>query len=372
MANHNGDAAVGVDISKTHLDAWRADGDAKRFGNDAKGFEDFAAWVAPADPMVVYESTGHYHRGLEEALAGRLRLARVNAARARRFAQALGEEAKTDAVDARVLAAMGRALPLRQVEAKPQALRDLDELATARDGLVKDRVAALNRRAHVRDQLLRRQNRNRLAQIDRQLKALDARIGKLLAADPALARRAEVLSSIPGFGPVTVAGLVVDMPELGRLDAKAAASLAGVAPMARESGNWKGRSYIKGGRARVRRLLYMAALSAIRFNPDMAAKHRRLVADGKPGKVALVAVMRKLLLLANVLLRDDRLWTPRAGGQHDAPLPEATGDAGGPSGVGEGSLGDRSQGPKGQPPSSGTSASELPSAGIGPPLPTPA
>ncbi len=106
MVNHNGDAAIGVDISKTHLDAWRADGDAKRFGNDAKGFEDFAAWVAPADPMVVYESTGHYHRGLEEALAGRLRLARVNAARARRFAQALGEEAKTDAVDARMLAAM--------------------------------------------------------------------------------------------------------------------------------------------------------------------------------------------------------------------------------------------------------------------------
>ena len=347
MADHNGDAAVGVDISKTHLDAWRADGDAKRFGNDAEGFEDFAAWVAPADPMVVYESTGHYHRGLEEALAGRLRLARVNAARARRFAQALGEEAKTDAVDARMLAAMGRALPLRQVEPRSPALRDLDELATARDGLVKDRVAALNRRAHVRDQLLRRRNRNRLAQIDRQLKALDARIGKLLAADPALARRAEVLASIPGFGPVTVAGLVVDMPELGRLDAKAAASLAGVAPMARESGNWKGRSYIKGGRARVRRLLHMAALSAIRFNPDMAAKHRRLVADGKPGKVALVAVMRKLLLLANVLLRDDRLWTPSAGHQHNTPPPEPTGDAGG-------------------------AASRQPSAGIETPLPSPA
>ena len=204
MANHSGDAAVGVDISKAHLDAWRPD-DAKRFGNDAEGFEEFAAWVAPADPMVVYESTGHYHRGFEEALAGRLRLARVNAARARRFAQALGEEAKTDAADARVLAAMGRALPLRQVEPRSPALRDLDELAAARDGLVKDRVAALNRRAHVRDKLLRRQNRNRLAQIDRQLKAVDARVGRLLADDPRLARRAEVLASIPGVGPVTAA-----------------------------------------------------------------------------------------------------------------------------------------------------------------------
>ena len=183
MNNHSGDA-VGVDISKTHLDAWQPGG-AKRFGNDAKGFEEFAAWVAPADAVVVYESTGHYHRDFEEALAGRLRLARVNAARARRFAQALGEEAKTDAVDARVLAAMGAALPLRLVEARSSAQRDLDELGTARDGLVKERVAALNRREHLRDPLLKRQNRNRLAQIDRHLRAVDARIGELLAADPA-------------------------------------------------------------------------------------------------------------------------------------------------------------------------------------------
>ena len=321
MTDHSGDA-VGVDISKTHLDACRLGGEAKRFGNDAKGFEDFAAWVAPADALVVYESTGHYHRDFEEALAGRLRLARVNAARARRFAQALGEEAKTDAVDARVLATMGGAVPLRQVEERSPALRDLDELATARDALVKDRVAALNRREHVRDKLLKQQNRNRLAQNERHLRAVESRIRKLLDNDPELARRAEVLCSIPGVGPVVAAGLIADMPELGRLDAKAAASLAGLAPMARESGNWKGRSYIKGGRRRVRRLLYMAALSAIRCNPDLAAKHRQLVGCGKPGKVALVAVMRKLLLLANVLLRDDRLWEPRFGDQPNAPLPE--------------------------------------------------
>ena len=369
MNDHSRDA-IGVDISKTHLDAWRPD-EAKRFGNDAKGFEDFAAWVAPVDALVVYESTGHYHRDFEEALAGRLRLARVNAARARQFARALGAEAKTDAVDARVLAAMGRALPLRQVEVRSSARRALDELAMARDGLVKDRVAALNRQKHIRDKLLRRQNRNRLAQIDRHPQAVDARIGELLADDPALARRAEVLGSIPGLGPVTVAGLIVDMPELGALDAKAAASLAGLAPMARESGNWKGRSFVKGGRSRVRRLLHMAALSAIRCNPNLAAKYRQLLDCGKPGKVALVAVMRKLLLLANVLLRDDRLWAPR-GDQPNAPLPETTEDAGGPSGLAKGSLGDRSQGPKGQPPATDASAKRQPSEGIGTPLPTPA
>ncbi len=365
MNDHSRDA-IGVDISKTHLDACRLDGQAKRFANDAKGFEDFAAWAGESDAVVVvYESTGHCHRDFEETLAGRLRLARVNAARARRFAQALGA-AKTDAVDARVLATMGRALPLRQVEARPSTQRDLDELATARDGLVKDRVAALNRQKHVRHKLLKRQNRSRLAQIDRQLKAVDAEIRRLLAADSELARRAEVLASIPGVGPVTVAGLVAEMPELGALDAKAAASLAGVAPMTRESGNWKGRSYIKGGRRRARRLLYMAALSAIRCNPDLAAKYRQLVECGKPPKVALVAVMRKLLLLANVLLRDDRLWAPRAGGQPTPP--DAAEDAGGPSGLGEGSLGDRSQGPKGQPPAT-TASGGASSLNAGQPAP---
>ena len=368
MNDHSPDA-VGVDISKTHLDAWRPD-EAKRFGNDAKGFEDFAAWVAPVDALVVYESTGHYHRDFEEALAGRLRLARVNAARARQFARALGAEAKTDAADARVLAAMGRALPLRQVEVRSSAQRALDELAMARDGLVKDRVAALNRQKHVRDKLLRRQNRNRLAQIGH-LQAVDARIGELLADDPALARRAEVLGSIPGIGPVTVAGLIVDMPELGALDAKAAASLAGLAPMARESGNWKGRSFVKGGRSRVRRLLYMAALSAIRCNPDLAAKYRQLLDCGKPGKVALVAVMRKLLLLANVLLRDDRLWAPR-GDQPNAPPPEATEDAGGPSGLGEGSLWRPQPRPEGPAASHGCLRQTAAERRIGTPLPTPA
>ena len=349
--------AVGVDVSKAHLDAHRLpDGEAKRFANDDGGFEELAAWVGPSAGVVVYESTGHCHRDFEEALAGRLPLARVNATRARRFAQAMGQQAKTDAADARVLAAMGVALRLRRTEARSPARRDLDELATARDGLVKDRVAALNRRKHVRHRLLRRQNRNRLAQIDRQIVALDAAVGKLLATEPELARQAEVLASIPGVGAVTAAGLVAEMPELGGIDAKAAASLAGLAPVARESGNWKGRSFIQGGRRRARRLLYMAAVSAVRCNPDMTAKYRQLVARGKPPKVALVAVMRKLLLLANALLRQNRLWTPRAGAEPTAEPADAAEDAGGPLGLGEGSLGDRSQGPTGHPPTTATPA----------------
>ena len=310
MGDHTRNS-VGVDVSKAHLDARRLpDGEGRRFANDAKGFKELAAWAGGTD-VVVYESTGHCHRDFEEALAGRLPLARVNAMRARRFAQAVGKQAKTDAVDAWVLAAMGAALRLRLVAARSPERRDLDELVTARDGLVRDRVAALNRQKHVRSKLLKRQNRQRLAQIDRQIKAVDDETAKLLAADPELDRRADVPASIPGVGPVTAAGLAAEMPELGGLGAKAAASLAGLAPMTRESGTWKGRSFIQGGRGRVRRLLYMAAVSAIRCNPDLAAKYRQLVGRGKSPKVALVAVMRKLLVLADALLRQNRPWTPR-------------------------------------------------------------
>ena len=307
--------AVGVDISKAHLDAHHlASGRTERFANDASGFRALLAWAGPGVECVAYESTGPWHRAFEEALVGELPLSRVNALRARRFAEALGEPAKTDAADARVLALMAAALKLRRLCPVPAKRRSLDELGTARDALVADRVAALNRAGCARHPLLKRQLRARLAQVDRQIKSLDAEVAALVAADAELARRAEVLTSMPGVGPVTAAGLLTEMPELGALDGKSAASLAGLAPFARESGTWKGRGFIRGGRARARRLLYMPALSAIRRNPDLARKYRELRGRGKPAKVALTAIMRKMLVLANTLLREDRLWTPTAEG----------------------------------------------------------
>ena len=233
MNDHTADT-VGVDISKAHLDAHRlSTGEAARFANDADGFEELAAWVGDPAALVACESTGPWHRGLEESLAGRLRLARVHAVRARRFAQALGEDAKTDAADARVLAAMGAAVELRIVEPRPAALRDLDELVAAHGALVRDRTAALNREKQARHAVVRRQHRSRLALIGRQIEALDAEIAKATAADGELARRNEVLTSIPGIGPAVAATLLADVPELGRVDGKAAASLVGVAPRTR-------------------------------------------------------------------------------------------------------------------------------------------
>lgn len=306
-------STVGIDISKAHLDAHELpSGRAARFRNDAEGLRKLAAWIGSEPKRVVYESTGRWHRALEEALSERLPLARVNATRARRFAQAMGQEAKTDAVDARVLAAMGAAVELRRVEAPSALQRDLVELQGARDALVRDRTAILNRRQQARHRLVRRQTQYRLAQIDRQIKGLDAEIAKLIVEDERLSRRTVVLTSIPGVARVTAAALLATMPELGGLDGKAAASLAGLAPIVRESGTWKGRSFIRGGRAAPRRMLYMAAISAITHNPDLARKYRELRDRGKPSKVALTAVMRKLLVLANHLLHEDREWRPVA------------------------------------------------------------
>ena len=188
--------------------------------------------------------------------------------------------------------------------------RVVDELQTARDALAKSRIAVLNRRHIARHALVKRQLRYRLTQIDNQIKAIDAAIRKLVKADEALARKAAVLTSIPGVAAITAAGLLAAMPELGRLDAKADSSLAGLVPVARESGQWKGRRFIGGGRGRVRKLLYMAALSAVQHNPDLAGVYSRLRERAKPGKVALTAVMREPIMLANTLPKEDREWTP--------------------------------------------------------------
>ena len=222
-----------------------------------------------------------------------------------------------------MLAWMGAAFDLRRVEPPSQAHRDLAELKTARDALTRDRTAVLHRRDQARHTLVKRELKLRLGQIERQIKALNAEIAKLIAADDKLSRRSEILISIPGVAEVTAAALIAEMPELGRIDAKAAASLAGLAPVTRESGKWKGRSFIRGGRARARRALYMSALTAITYNPDMARKYQDLRARGKPAKVALTAIMRKLIVLANALLEQDRLWSPRPGPETRSALAEA-------------------------------------------------
>ena len=305
---------VGIDISKAHLDAYAApEGRVARLSNDAAGFRKLIAWIGPQVRRVAYEPTGPFHRDFEDALlkAG-LPLYAINPYQVRCFARSQGRRAKTDAVDARTLATMADAIgDLRPTAAKSPSDRDLAELRLVRDALVADRTATLNRGKHLRHALAKRVNKERLAQIERQLKRIDAEMQKLLRSEETLRRRSEILTSIPGISSVTAAGLIVHMPELGSMTGPQAASLAGLAPVTRESGTWKGRSFIQGGRDRVRRALYMPALAAIRANPALGQKYDALLANGKPPKVAITAVMRKLVVLANVLVQQDRLWTPQ-------------------------------------------------------------
>lgn len=307
---------IGVDIGKDTLDVHALPcGSTCRFSNDKAGHKSLMGWLSalPGRPeRIVFEPTGPYHRALEQHLAeAGLPLVKVNPRRARRFAEAVGTLAKTDPIDAGLLARMGAALELEPVAAQPKGHAELKELQQARQGLLKDRTAALNRQKMVCLPMLQRQITRRLKTIESDLKAIDAQIAQYIAADERRADQARILVSIPGIAQITAAGLLTEIPELGTLDSKAVANLAGLAPKTRQSGRWTGRAFIEGGRSLARRILYMAALSAIQFNPDMKAKYRQLVEAGKPKKLALTAVMRKLIVLANALIKDNREWEQR-------------------------------------------------------------
>ena len=305
---------VGVDISKDTLDVHVFPaGLTRRLANTAKGFAGLIAWLKDFSvTRIVFEPTGTYHRAFERRLAeAGLPLVKINPRQARRFAEAIGTHAKTDRVDAAMLARLGAMLkpPIRP--AVSPALDEMKELHIARQALIKDRVAAQNRAHTRRSALLKRQAADRLRQIERQIAAIDAALRAHLKGDPALKARFDILLSIPGLGETTALAIIIDMPELGHIEHKCVSSLAGLAPMARDSGQRTGKQFIRGGRAQVRQALYMPALVAARFNADLKAKYRALIAAGKPAKVALTAIMRKLLILANALLRDGRTWAPK-------------------------------------------------------------
>ena len=308
------DDTIGVDISKPTLDAFRlSTREHRQFPNDRAGCAALIRWIGASAVRVVFEPTGPYHRLFEASLvAAGIEAVKVNPRSSRRFAEATGELAKTDRIDAAILARMGAALDLEGRPAKTETLHDLRELGVARQALVKDRIAATNREQIAVNPVIKRQLRARLKQIGIQLKEIDAAIATLVDTDPGLSRRRDVLASIPGIGTVTAMAILIEMPELGTLDNKQAASLAGLAPMTRQSGTWSGRARIRGGRRSLRTALYMPALVALRFNPDLKQKYQALKDAGKPSKVAITAIMRKLLVLANALLRDDRKWNAKA------------------------------------------------------------
>jgi len=307
---------IGIDISKANLDvAAYPGGQFCQFTNNIKGFRCLAKWLGTMNlSCITFEATGTYHRRLERFLGERrLPFSRINPRQARCFAEARGKLAKTDRVDALMLARFGELLKPRLTTAKSQPLETLCELVAARRALVKDRTAIKNRLHNLQTPLLKRQARQRLRQVERQMAAIDAECRIMRDADPELARRLDILLSIPGLGEVTAFTLLAEMPELGSMDKRQTAALAGLAPITRASGTWKGKSFIRGGRANLRHALYMPALVAIRFNEEFKQKYEAMTTArgklAKPAKVAITAIMRRMIVMANALLRDDRKWT---------------------------------------------------------------
>ena len=304
------DDTIGIDISKATLDIHRlSDGKMMSFSNCPAGFKEFTKFCAQTSvTRVVYEATGAYHSGLERALGALLPLVKVNPLQARRFAQAQGVRAKTDAVDAKMLAVMGNAFVLDPDKPATKLQHDLKELRAFRSGLIKDRTRIMSRQKTQTLSIICRQSKARLAQVDKHIAEIDVEVNRLIQSSDTMARSMKILRSIPGIGAVCASTILIEMPEIGRMDRKQVASLTGVAPMTRQSGKWRGKSFIQGGRKVVRNALYMPALVAMRFNPDLKVKYQAMIKTGKPPKVALTALMRKLIELANALIKADRNW----------------------------------------------------------------
>lgn len=303
---------AGVDVCKEWLDVYvHPSGQTLRVSNDRVGLTRLKRMLAGLTvARVVMEATGKHHRAAQRSLhAAGLAVAVVNPLRARLFAQAVGQLAKTDGMDARLLALMGAALEPAPTPPPPEALEELCELVNARTAALADRTALTNRLATAGTALLKAELRRLRQACQRHLDRLDAEIERRILADPEMARRRAILCSIPGIGAITAASLLTGLAELGDCSAKQATMLAGLAPLANDSGQRNGPRTIRGGRKQVRNATYMAALSASRHHPDLAVFAKRLKAAGKSNKIVLVAVMRKLIVLANTLLNQNRIWT---------------------------------------------------------------
>ena len=308
---------VGIDVSKAQLDvAVRPDDLRWQVSNDSVGITELVAKLGGLAPeRIVLEATGGYEVAAAATLAAdHLPVVIVNPRQVRDFARATGQLAKTDRLDAAVLAHFAEAIrpdvrPLpdataRALSALVARRRQLQEMVTAEQNRLL--TAAVQDAPHV----LRDQLGEHIDWLRRQLQQLDDDLNQQLRASPLWREREDLLRSIGGIGPIASATLLSQLPELGQLDRKAIAKLVGVAPLNRDSGTIKGSRHIWGGRAAVRAVLYMAALVATRHNPQIRDFYLRLLGTGKPKKVALVACMRKLLLLCNAVLRSHTPWSP--------------------------------------------------------------
>jgi transposase len=304
---------VGVDVSKDRLDVHiLPQGEAFAVARDGKGLAELVERVQALGPeRIAVEATGGFETVVAAALAGAsLPVVVVNPAQVRHFAQALGRRAKTDPIDAQMIARFVEATKPEVRELPDEATRLLADLVARRRQIIEMIVAERNREKRVAVKRIKKSIVRLIAALEKELAEIDAEIDAGVRGSPAWREKEDLLASVPGVGPITARTLIAELPELGTLDGKRIASLAGLAPFTRQSGQWKGKAMIGGGRATVRSALFLAALTAARHNPALKAFRERKAAQGKPKMVALIAVARKLLTILNAILRYKRPWRP--------------------------------------------------------------
>ena len=304
---------VGIDVAKDRLDVHvLPTGEAFAVPRDGEGLDELVERLGRLAPtLIVLEATGGFEVTVAAALAAaRLSLAVVNPRQIRDFARAVGRLAKTDALDAEIIALFAERIRPQARPLPDDAGRALAALLARRRQLLDMLTAEGNRQRQARDPRLRRRIDDHCAWLRKELAALDGDTDQAVRNSPVWRENEDLLRSVPGIGPITARTLLAGPPELGRLGRREIAALVGVAPLNRDSGTLRGRRTICGGRPTVRCALYMATLSATRFNPVVRVFWRRLRHQGKPAKVALVACMRKLLTILNAILRDQTPWQP--------------------------------------------------------------
>lgn len=303
--------SVGIDVSKTRLDVHvLPQGLCFQTPNASEGHRKLLERLPkPGTCRVVLEATGDLQRRAVAALvdAGHY-VSVVNPRQVRDYAKALGILAKTDAVDAKVIARFGRDVKPRNVSKAPEKQAELDQLVTRRRQLVNARVAESNRLRDDMPKLVRQSIQRQVTSITKDISKLDRAILELVRSDDDWKQRFDLLKGVPGIGDTTAAALVAELPELGRLNRQQISALVGVAPYANDSGGRQGQRSTRGGRRLLRSTLYMATLSAIRFNASINRFAQRLRKNGKQGKVVIVACMRKLLVVLNTMIKDLSPW----------------------------------------------------------------
>jgi transposase len=265
---------------------------------------------AVAPRLIAVEATGGYESVVAAAIGGAgLPLAVVNPAQVRHYAQALGKRAKTDPIDAEVIARFAEATRPEPRALPDEATQALAELVTRRRQIIGMMVAERQRATRL-PRRLRKSCERVVRMLEKELAALDIDIDTTVRGSPAWRATEDLLASVPGVGSITARALIAELPELGRLDRRSAASLVGLAPFTQQSGQWRGKAFISGGRRSVRAALFVATMAAVRHNPAIRAFRQRLLAAGKPKMVAMIACMRKLLTILNAIIRDQKPWQP--------------------------------------------------------------